>query len=202
MTASYCFDSLYDLKHGTDTFSPVELDDLGVDDAKKEHARMYQATHALPLRRLLRAVGIPPGKVLIDLGCGKGKVLLVASEFGFKELRGVDFSPLLCGIARRNCATFKADTGTTAEFDIHESDVLAYRMKDDEDVFFLFNPFDEHILRQVLRNILASRQRRKRKIWILYRNAVFRGVVVEAIHPTAVTDFTFWGFDFAVFEVA
>lgn len=198
---SYCVDYLFDMKYKTDTFSFVELDALGVDDAKREHARMYQPTDMVPLRNLFKALRIQPGKVLVDLGCGKGKVLLIASEFGFKEVRGVEFSPLLCDIASNNCSTYKGRTKTNTLFAIFKSDVLDYRIKDDEDVFYLFNPFDTYILKQVLENILASLQRRERKIWIIYRNAVHRGMVEEKMNPITVLDFTFWGFNFVVFEV-
>ena len=171
---SYCADYLFDMKYKTDTFSSVELDALGDDDTKKEHAIGYYVTRMVPLRKLFKALRIQPGKVLVDLGCGKGRVLLIASEFGFKEVRGVEISPLLCDIAKNNCSIYKARTNTNADFAILESDVLDYRIKDDEDVFFLFNPFDAYILKQVLQNILASLQRRKRKIWIIYRFAVFK----------------------------
>ncbi|MEI8078375.1 MAG: class I SAM-dependent methyltransferase [bacterium] len=198
---SYGADYWFDLKHGTDTIAAVKLDDLGVDDAQKAHAQEYQSTHARPLKNLLMALSIPPGKVLLDLGCGKGKVLLLAAEFGFKEARGVDFSPALCKIAGQNCAAYKARTKTQTAFAIYAADVLAYQMRDDEDVFFLFNPFDAYILKQVLLNILASRQQRRRKIWIIYRRAVHRKIIEETIPQATVSDFTFWGFDFVVFEV-
>ena len=200
-TLSYCVDYLFDMKYKTDTFSWVGLDALGIDDAKKEHAYWYETTHAVPLRKLFKALRIRPGKVLVDLGCGKGKVLLIASEFGFKEVRGVEFSPLLCDIASNNCSTYKARTKTNTVFSIHKFDVLDYRIKDDEDVFYLYDPFDAYILKQVLENILASLQKRKRKIWIIYLDAELRGIVEEKMNPTTLFDFTFWGEEFVVFEV-
>ena len=90
---------------------------------------------------------------------------------------------------------------TNTDFVIFKSDVFDYEMKDDEDVFFMFNPFDEFILKKVLRNILASIQRRKRKIWIIYRFAVYRGVVEQEMNPVTIRDFTFGGYDVVVFEV-
>ena len=197
---SYVVDFLFDLKYGTDTFSSVEVADLGVVNASTEHAEQYQLTHTLPLRKVLTALKIPPGRILVDLGCGKGKVLLTASEFGFKEARGIEFSPLLCDIARRNCSTYKNRTNTRTDFGIINSDVLDYGMKDDEDVFFLFNPFDGYILEQVLKNISDSLLRRKRKIWIIYNNAVHRELFDRWIKPTSILNFTFWGDEYAVFE--
>lgn len=201
VTLSYCYDYLFDMKHKIDTYSFVELDALGVDEAKKKSAVMYQPTHVIPLRKLFRALGIQPGAVLVDFGCGKGKVLLIASEFAFKEVRGVEFSPLLCDIATDNCSKYKARSKTNTVFSIFLSDVLDYGIQDDEDVFYLYNPFDAHILEHVLQNLLASLERRERKIWIIYRYAVDRGLVEEKMNPSKVSDFNLWGFDFVVFEV-
>ena len=60
---AYCADCLFDMKYKTDTSSFVGLDALGVDDAQKEHAKMYVPTHAMPLRKLFKALSIQPGKV-------------------------------------------------------------------------------------------------------------------------------------------
>lgn len=69
---------------------------------------MYMATKTVHLRMALKALKIPKGKVLVDIGSGKGRVLLVASEFGFREARGIEFSPKLCAIAKENLEIFKA----------------------------------------------------------------------------------------------
>jgi SAM-dependent methyltransferase len=179
----------------------VELEDMGVEKTRQRHAHMYQPTFGVPLRRLLRELHIPPGKVLVDLGCGKGKVLLVASEFGFREVRGVEFSPILCEVARRNCSLYQAKRKKISNLSIIHADVTDYRIRDDEDIFFLFNPFDDFILEQVLQNIASSLQRHNRKIWIIYRNAVHRDSVEELLQPSSVRSFTFWGLDFVVFEI-
>src|SRR5208337_1976729 len=106
-----------------------------------------------------------------------GIVLLVASEFGFKEARGIEFSPVLCDIAIRNCSVYKERTKAGTDFTIFMSDVIDYGLSDDEDVFYLFNPFDEYVLKQALNNITASLQRRNRGILIIYRNAVHSSII-------------------------
>ena len=194
------FDYLFDLKYGIDTFSWVELDDLKIDGNKKKRAKMYQPTCTLPLRKLLKELNIPSGKVFVDLGCGKGIVLLVASEFGFKEARGIEFSPVLCDIAIKNCSIYKEKTKADTDFIIFRSDVIDYRFNDDEDVFYLFNPFDEYVLKQALNNITASLQRRNRRILIIYRNAVHASVFEKNGNLTKWMDFSSWGWDFMVFS--
>lgn|GEM_PF-486848 len=194
------FDYLVDLKYGTDTFSWVDLDDLKIDGNKKKRAKMYQPTCTLPLRRLLKKLNISPGKVFVDLGCGKGLVLLVASEFGFKEARGIELSPVLCDIAIKNCSIYKEKTRAGADFVVFMSDVIDYGLSDDEDVFYLFNPFDEYVLERALNNITASLQRRNREVLIIYRNAVDESIIEKNGNFTKLMDFSSWGWDFTIFS--
>jgi SAM-dependent methyltransferase len=193
-------DYFFDLKYGIETFSWMELDELEIDGRKKKRANMYQPTCTLPLRRLLRKLNIPPGKILVDLGCGKGIVLMVASEFGFREIRGIEISPVLCDIALRNCSIYKEKTKTQTDITIVMSDVIDYGLNDDEDVFYLFNPFDEYVLWKVLENIMASLQRRNREILIIYRNAVDASIIEGSGYFTKIMDYAPWGWDFMVFS--
>jgi SAM-dependent methyltransferase len=54
------------------------------------------------IRKSLSLVNIEGNAEFIDLGCGKGRPLIVAAEFPFRALTGIELSPYLCGIARRN----------------------------------------------------------------------------------------------------
>jgi SAM-dependent methyltransferase len=199
---AYVADYWWDLKYHTDTFTWVAVERLGIDAQTQDHAYRYQPSQAIPLRQLLRALAIPPGKVLVDFGCGKGKVLLLAAEFGFAEVRGIEVSPLLCDIARHNCATYREKTNTPTQFVIVQADARQYPWTDDEEVFFFFNPFDAVFLEHVIGCIRASLQRRKRKIWILYGHPLHRATVEEALPASARREeFRFWGQDFMVFVV-
>jgi hypothetical protein len=52
--------------------------------------------------------------------------------------------------------------------EVIESDVTKYKLRDDETVFFMLDPFDAPVLTQVLRNIRTSVERRPRTIWLIY----------------------------------
>ena len=199
---AYVVDYWWDLKYHTDTFAWVAVERLGIDTQLQAHAQRYQPSQAVPLRQLLRALAIPPGKVFVDLGCGKGKALLLAAEFGFAEARGVEVSPTLCDLARHNCATYQQKTNTPTQFVIVQADARQYPVADDEEVFFLFNPFDAAVVEQVIRGIRTSLGRRKRKIWILYGHPLHRATVEETLPASARREeFTFWGQDFTVFVI-
>ena len=82
----------FDIKYRTNTTSHVRLKDLEIQSNHKERGEQYEPTNIIPLKKLFNNLKFPIHSVFVDLGCGKGRVLLIASEFGFKEVRGIEFS--------------------------------------------------------------------------------------------------------------
>lgn len=195
-------DYWFDFRHGTDTCSWSELDQLTIDSENKASGYRYQPARVVPLRRLLQNIGrdLPPTPVLVDFGSGKGRVLLVAAEWGMRELRGIEFSKELCEIARKNCSRFKAQTGNSAEFQIRETDAAQYDVQPEENVFFFYNPFDDTVLAKVLDNIGESLHRHPRKILIVYYNPLWNDVMTSRPGLRLVREVRFWGFQFNVIE--
>lgn len=76
----------------------------------------------------------------VDLGCGKGRPLLLARELGFGRIIGVEFAPALAAIARRNAPFAEVVVGDAAE----------YLFPGGPLVVFLYNPFDEVVLQRVV----------------------------------------------------
>lgn len=178
----YIFDSF----HKIETASPLRWEESGLEISKTDNASMYDSILISYLRKLFRVLRTDPGKVFVDFGCGKGRVLMIASEFGFREVRGIEFSPVSCGIARKNCLVYKAKSKTNTEFTIIESDVLDYTIRGDEDIFYLYHPFTGKILRQVLVNISESLLAKKRKIKIIYCNPINYKLIMEILKPVSV----------------
>lgn len=198
---SLLYDLYYDAKHGFDTHSWVPVDELDVEDSQKEHAVIYQATRVLPLRRLFKKLNIPKDYSFIDIGCGKGRVLLIAAEYGFEEVKGIEFSSNLTTIASENISKYKIQTNSSAFFDVINVDAGDYKFNNIEDVFFLFNPFDEVILKKVLDNINESLKKDNRRVWMIYANAVHRELIEKTMKVISVEDFNILEFDFVVYQV-
>src|SRR5436305_42388 len=47
-----------------------------------------------------------PNEVLLDYGCGLGRVILLASRFPFKKIIGIELAPSLVERAERNIQSF------------------------------------------------------------------------------------------------
>lgn len=138
--------------------------------------------------------------MLVNLGCGKGLVLFIASEFGFKEVRGIEFSQELCNIAKKNCSNYKRKTGIETTFQIIESDVVDYTIRNDENLFFIFNPFDDVVLCKVLENITASLKAYPRKIWFAYYHPKHNDIIVKYGIFVKLKEFIFYGEKFNVYS--
>jgi SAM-dependent methyltransferase len=193
-------DHWFDLRYGLDTCSWADLKGLTINSKNKDSGVRYQPTRVLPLKKLLRTIQpmIPENPMLVDYGCGKGRVLLVASAFGFREVRGVEFAHELCEIARKNCARYKAKAGVNTEFRIAEADAASHPVSADENIFFLYNPFDVSVLNKVLDNVSASLRRTPRKIMIVYHNPKWAHVFDERADFVRLSDVSFWGYHFTV----
>ena len=198
---SIAYDKYFDFKYNLDTYSWVSVNDLGVESHNKKHAVLYQATRVISLKKLFKRLKIPKDQILVDIGCGKGRVLIIASEFGFKEVRGIEFSPLLCAIAKDNIFVFNARNQTHTKFEIINSDAAEYKYKGDEDVFFLYNPFDSYIMKKVLQNISDSINRQKRQVKLIYNNPRHRDLIQSYMKIKKELNFHIWSMEFVVYEV-
>lgn len=192
------YDFFFDLRHGLDTFSWVARDALDATPAETDTAS-YQPTPVRPLRLLLQQLSLPPESILVDFGCGKGRVLVIAAEFSFREVRGLEYSPALCRVAERNCTRYFAQRASHVAFQVLQIDARCYEVRDDENVFFLFNPFGAGILKPVVENIQKSLRDNPRKAWIVYLNPIHREIIESLSTPSRVHDYAFGGYEFSVF---
>jgi len=197
-------DYAFDLHYGVQTVSWTVLDALTIASENKQRGVAYQPTLARPLRRVLPYLTpmLPAERILVDFGCGKGRVLLIASEFGFHEVRGVEFSPALCALARHNCAIYGQRTASKTRYQVIEADVVNYPIGEQENVFFMFNPFDAVVIKKVLANIATSLQQHLRKILMVYHYPVHSRLIKEQGCFKKLREFTFWDGDFSVYANA
>jgi SAM-dependent methyltransferase len=159
----------FDLRHGTDTLlCTFNMNALIFDSEHKERTPGYQATEATTLRKLMRILNLPKSGVFVDLGSGKGRVLLVAAQCEFKRIVGVEFSPELCEVARENVKIFKRKTRTDAEIEVVEADVTRYAIEPEANVFYMYNPFDDVVMTQFLAALQHWLTQFPRKIWLIY----------------------------------
>jgi SAM-dependent methyltransferase len=142
----------FDRCYGVETAGYRSISTLNVPPEIAAHATRYE-----PIARLdtfLRALDIEfDDYTFIDYGCGKGRALLMASNFPFRRIIGVEYSAELAAIARRNIAFYRNDSQKCRAITVVEGDAAAFQPPDGPSVYFLHNPFDGVILGEVLRRI-------------------------------------------------
>ena len=95
----------FDARFGTDTAAPV----FGSD--RKPGAYFYVATTASLIYEILNYLALQPDTfAFVDMGSGKGRALLVASEFAFAKIVGIELSSHLHRIAAENIKRYGPKT--------------------------------------------------------------------------------------------
>lgn len=115
--------------------------------------------------------------IFIDIGCGKGAAILLATRYNFKKYIGVELSPLLAEECHKNIQKFTRKKKIS--YIIYNRDATTYEIRDDINVFYFFNPFGPPVLKKVLNNIELSLKRNPRKIIILYFNAMDLPIMLD-----------------------
>lgn len=166
----------FDLKNKTDTWFPVGLHCLKVVGKNKKYGVTYQGVDSFVFKSVFQKLNRDfTNSTFVDLGCGKGKALILASDF-FQKLIGVDFSEEMCNICRKNIDKFSKRTGKTLEVEIINQDAAQYIIPENADVFFMYNSFHEPVISTVIDNIEKSLKINNREIFIIYVNALYDNI--------------------------
>lgn len=173
----------FDARFGTDTSAPT------FERAQKTSVHFYVPTTASVIYRIIRQLPLEPGKyVFVDMGSGKGRALLIASEFPFKRIVGIELSEHLHRIAEANVARFTPNPQPCKAFDLRLMDALQYPFGDEPLVLFLFDPFGREILEKVVANLEASLKVTPRDAFVVYVYPQYEDVLQksELLHRTKV----------------
>lgn len=162
----------YEKKLGIDTLrieNPESMTTLSNDFQNNHH---YQGASYYIMELLFTEVKkFSNNTSIIDYGCGKGRVMIMAAEHGYTLIGGIDFAKELCEKAEANI--YKVSKRYPAvKFRVVQADATTYSTIDEYELFFFFNPFSAAILYKVIENIQASYLRKKRNILVLYVNPV------------------------------
>lgn len=106
----------------------------------------------------------------VDLGAGMGRALLLAAEFPFRAVVGVELNPTLARIGRRNMAVWRKAGRALAPMRMVCRDAAEFALPAGPCVVFLFNPFGAPVLRRILSSWNPHLAGRERKLDILYVN--------------------------------
>lgn len=133
----------------------------------------YYGISPSSLEQALRSLPEPvDAYTFVDLGCGKGRALLVAAAQPFRRLVGVEISPELA-------RTAQANTARDPRITVQQGDAATFAFPDEPLVIFLYHPFLPPVLRKVLRNLEQMRAGSPYATFLLYANPAYQRVIAR-----------------------
>jgi predicted RNA methylase len=169
---AHAYDRSFDRRFGVDTAGTVAVEGLDAVAELKARANRYEASEPAFFDFLVQRLGLerPADHLFIDVGSGKGRVMMMAALAGFRRVVGLEFDPTLTAIARRNLATFARGNRGTA-FTVVEGDATRFDFPPVPTVIFMNNPFDGPLVTKLMDAIERAHRRSEADVAILYMHS-------------------------------
>jgi len=160
----------FDSVHDVDTVDPVELWELtDADPTWVGRNARYSPTPVRTVRNALSRCSVRHEHVtFVDVGCGKGRVLLLATEFPFRRILGVEASKALCDIARSNVGKASRTRAGCERISVVHADATTFDIPDDAALFYFYEPFALDVSVAVLERIEESIRRLPRSVVLCF----------------------------------
>jgi tRNA1(Val) A37 N6-methylase TrmN6 len=167
------------LKYGSGTFGSVDLKKLTIINGEVQKSSRYEPVSFHILEKLFDAFKkISDNTSIIDLGCGKGRMMMVAPYFGFTNITGIDFAKELCQQAIINMEK-KEQQFPHIHWQVINENVEQHEINSNDSVFFMFNPFDEDVLMNFLKKLEVSCTRFPRQVYFLYASPQYQKLLLN-----------------------
>jgi hypothetical protein len=173
----------FDILHGTDTGQLIPGDELATGHRHDRHITAYHGAAPSLFRKVIArwqpfAQHPLEQTAFVDIGAGKGRAMLLASEFTFRRVIGVELHPALAAATRSNIERYQA-THTTPPMHIHEADVMSLRMPTGPCLLFLYNPFGIVMMDRFLDRLAKLFKDRPGQLDVLYVNDEQRELIQQ-----------------------
>ena len=170
----------FDATRHVQTSSPVSLHQLTL-VGTEQIGGDYLPTRPSVVRQTLARLPIQNHQeyTFIDLGSGKGRILLIAAEYPFRKVQGLEIALELHREAKQNISRYHHPSQRCALIESVNVDALEYAFPEGNLILYLFNPFLPEVLKKVLTNLESSLAQRPRHVIVILVNPVFGSVVEE-----------------------
>jgi SAM-dependent methyltransferase len=159
----------FDRQFGVDTSGLIPAEDLSSGKQKDLYNAGYFGVAPSVLRQILDRLSLDfEEHTFVDLGSGKGRALLIASEYNFRAIVGVELSPKLHAIAVDNIARYRGLAQRCRNVRSMVGDATKFIFPAGPLVIYLWNPFEAPVFASVLVNLEAALMREPRPVFIVY----------------------------------
>jgi predicted RNA methylase len=170
----------WDRQYDVDTSGQIDLKDIDVVGQNKNggHSAVSISPRAY---EFLSALFPTDWKefTFVDVGCGKGRVLMLAALQGFETIIGIEFAPLICQIAQENLVRFSGRR--PAKWFVVNADATAIDLPSGVPLLiYCCNPFNAEIWKMYLPVLLKTYEANKKPMCL-----ILSGTMRETLHAVA-----------------
>jgi len=138
----------------------------------------YQPTEPALFHKMMASLPIEFDQfTFIDIGSGKGRTLLMASEYPFRKIVGVELIEELHRAAEENIRAYKSATQRCSQIEAVCGDACEFAFPGGPLVLYLFNPLPERALSEVLGRLRMSLAQAPRPALVVYHNPLMEGTL-------------------------
>ena len=166
----------FDEAYGVETSGLIFGEQLDTPDPQAYWATAYYgvspSVFSAALERLGPALPDPgwPAYTFVDIGCGKGRAMMLATAHPFRAVTGVELSPTLCATARENLKRFAPPWRRAPQAMVECADAAVAPLPAGPLVVWIYHPFAAPVMRRFLAHLQASLRAEPREAWLLYIN--------------------------------
>ncbi len=172
----------FDRRHRVDTGGVLYASQLISGHANDRHSEGYYATAPSLFRgilarwqqSLLTRYALSD-YAFVDIGCGKGRALMLAAEYPFRSITGIELNPGLARVARRNLR--RSHPGCPPS--VITGDALQTPLPSGPLLLFIFNAFTGEVVQAFLQRLSDERLRRSTPIDLLYLHPDHHALVLN-----------------------
>jgi SAM-dependent methyltransferase len=167
----------FDLKWGVETSGLIPGRFLKTGHTHDRYSTAYFGVAPSVFRALLkrwqqRAKPVAPIEqfTFIDVGAGMGRAMLLAAEYPFQRVVGIELNPLLVKVAQHNLEIWRVAGRARTQMQVICGDAVDAPFVKGPCLVFLFNPFGPSVMRRLLKRLAVDFAERAGQLDLLYVN--------------------------------
>jgi SAM-dependent methyltransferase len=161
----------FDRDMGIDAGGFVDPATMDIDPDLAGKVTFYIASQPSIVRKSIECIPDPEGRTFLDIGCGKGRPMMVAGQFPFARVVGWELSADLAAAAMANI-TNALGTDGSARFDVAVGNAVELPFPAGRLVVFVYHAMGGELLQLVLQNLEAALESQVEHAYFVYYNPV------------------------------
>jgi len=155
----------FDYRHGVHT-STATRDQVTYDETV---GFWYLPTRPATAQAILRELPISDycDYTFVDFGSGKGRMLMLAAEYSFRAVEGIEYDPYLHECAEQNLARRRGFRQGPSPIVLKNINACDYDFPAGCLVLYFFNPFGPDVMQTVLSRLDESLERSPRRVLVV-----------------------------------